>query len=230
MWSTPNFLVAANPRRSPLLLSSSLTVILFGFGPSISADDTFSLCAGSDKKGSGSPLPSSPEEVWGILSRLGSSLSSVASAASLSLTSLLSDPTAALSHLRTAASETLADGTVSWGFLSGFAAGYAAKKVGRTAAFLGGLLILGAKGLEVAGLLVIDYDLLREEVQRRYDEATGGNNAAGKAIERVRGSIVKGGEGVNLGEAYEKAMSLVEGNKAAGTGFSLGLVAGFRVA
>uniref|UniRef100_A0A7S3NJU3 EF-hand domain-containing protein n=1 Tax=Aureoumbra lagunensis TaxID=44058 RepID=A0A7S3NJU3_9STRA len=112
------------------------------------------------------------------------------------------------------ASDLIATGVpsqLSWGFCSGYCAGFAGKKIGKVVmVFVGGIFCL-LQGLAYNGYIVVD----RARIEKDFNDAFDLNHD-GKL------------DSLDLQSAYDKLFSILSYNMPSGSGFAAGLLLGLR--
>jgi len=102
-------------------------------------------------------------------------------------------------------------GSISYGFVSGFCAGYALKQAGRVAAVVLGMGFVGMQALAYNGYIQVDHGKLKKDVEGLMDLNDDGKiDAADRSI------------------ASEKLMEVLQYNMPSGGGFAVGFLGGLR--
>lgn len=100
---------------------------------------------------------------------------------------------------------------VSYGFLSGFCAGYALKKAGRAAAVVVGMGFMAMQTLSYSGYIKVDHAQMKKDVENLMDL-----NKDGK-VNKEDGQ-----------QALDKLMEVFQYNLPSGGGFGVGFLGGLR--
>ena len=103
-------------------------------------------------------------------------------------------------------------GKTSYGFITGYASGYCVRRVARVLAFAVGGIFLVTQTLSYYGYLKVDHDLIKEDIEKRFDINRDG------IIDEIDGQIV-----------YNKFQDVLSHNMPAGSGFIGGLLMGSKV-
>ena len=103
-------------------------------------------------------------------------------------------------------------GKTSYCFITGYASGYCVRRVARVLAFAVGGVFLVTQTLSYYGYLKVDHDLIKEDLERRFDINNDGT------IDGIDGQIV-----------YNKFQDVLSYNMPAGSGFIGGLLMGLKV-
>jgi uncharacterized membrane protein (Fun14 family) len=101
---------------------------------------------------------------------------------------------------------------ISYGFITGYCSGFAAKKIGKLAAGAFGVAFMGLQTLAYFGYIQIDHKQIKKDIMGGY-------------LDLNHDGIVDG-EDVSL--LYKKLMKILEFNLPAGSGFGAGFISGVK--